>query len=727
MDLERPPLSFDRFTIDFRLLALRAGGKTVPLDRTAFRLLVYLIDHRTEARSRDRIHKDLWWDTTVDPSNFNVQLSNLRAALRKAGCSDELIITLPRAHYRFIGEVRDADLQQAAPIKATDQSETRRSEQKPEPSAPQENLSLRWARWASFTGIGLVLALASLTTLHILSGWLNPEEAPPRLSIAVLPFRNLSDDQKEYLADAITDDLTTDLAHIPGSTVIARESADLYRGKSLPTQQIGRELKIRYLLEGSVRLEGNSIDINAQLIDAASGHHLWAKRFGTDKGDLKSARNTIVRELASALDFRLIAMEGSETERDRLDNPDALGLFFRARYIRQTDDSLAGFEKAQEYLSDAIRLNHNFTDAIAELGLTLANKVRSNDDPTSEKDWPEAKRMVARALALAPKNGIALAALARLSEMDGDCQEANASARSALDDDPNSMDALAVMARCAMSGGQLEQAANIEEEILRRNPESSMNKKRYELLAQARLLQGRYQEAIDYCEQAMAGEPPPNPGHETAGRREYCNLIIIAGTQLGGRADQARALFKVYQRAWLHRSTWRIYAYTPHSLSALPSFARFLEALQAAGMPEFVDEHIDEHIPPPDQPQNADEFAPTPLSAPGAITLDTAAATKLMRENHPIVLDLGEGTSVIEGAGWENTSNDDNSFIDHYLHEQGCSTDKPIIVMATGTYGFDSYNGVLHLVSSGYRRVFWYRGGEEAWAAHKLPATDRRN
>ena len=124
----------------------------------------------------------------------------------------------------------------------------------------------------------------------------------PRLSIVVLPFANLSNDQEqEYFADGITDDLTTDLSRISGSFVIARNTAFTYKGKSVDVKQIGRELGVRYVLEGSVRRAGDQVRVNVQLIDAESGAHLWADRFDTDRADLAKAQDAITGRLARTL------------------------------------------------------------------------------------------------------------------------------------------------------------------------------------------------------------------------------------------------------------------------------------------------------------------------------------------------------------------------------------------------------------------------------------------
>jgi len=134
----------------------------------------------------------------------------------------------------------------------------------------------------------------------------------PRLSIVVLPFANLSNDpEQQYFADGITEDLTTDLSRIPHMFVISRNTAFSYQGKRVETKQIGRELRVRYVLEGSVRRLGDRVRVNAQLIDAESDAHLWAERFDRDIDDLFALQDEITTRIAIALNVELIAAEAA--------------------------------------------------------------------------------------------------------------------------------------------------------------------------------------------------------------------------------------------------------------------------------------------------------------------------------------------------------------------------------------------------------------------------------
>jgi TolB-like protein len=157
---------------------------------------------------------------------------------------------------------------------------------------------------------------------------LSPVSSSPRLSIVVLPFANLGGDpEQEYFVDGVTESLTTDLSRISGSFVIARNTAFTYKGKHADVKQIGRELGVRYVLEGSVQRGGNRMRVNVQLIDAETGNHLWAERFDKPVSDLFDMQDEIVARLASQLGTQLIEAEARRAQRAPL--PDSMDLYFQ--------------------------------------------------------------------------------------------------------------------------------------------------------------------------------------------------------------------------------------------------------------------------------------------------------------------------------------------------------------------------------------------------------------
>jgi adenylate cyclase len=196
------------------------------------------------------------------------------------------------------------------------------------------------------------------------AGGLATPATVPRLSIVVLPFANLSNDpEQEYFADGITDDLTTDLSRISGSFVIARNTAFTYKNKVIDVKQVGWELGVRYVLEGSVRRTGDQIRVNAQLIDAETGSHLWADRFDTDRANLAEAQSEITGRLARVLNVEIVRDAGRRIEQERLVDPDARDLVMRGWAWFYQPSSKAALEEALRAFERALEIDPRSVDA----------------------------------------------------------------------------------------------------------------------------------------------------------------------------------------------------------------------------------------------------------------------------------------------------------------------------------------------------------------------------
>jgi TolB-like protein len=194
----------------------------------------------------------------------------------------------------------------------------------------------------------------------------------PRLSIVVLPFENLSGDkEQDYFADGITDDLTTDLSHLPDSFVISRGTAFTYKGKPADPKQIGRELGVRYALEGSVRRVGETITVNAQLISTETGAHVWADRFDAERSKLGELQVEVVSRLANSLGMELVKAEALRAMRERPSNPDAADLVMRGQAILYSNPSIAAFGEAAALFERALALDPQNLPAMTGLANAL--------------------------------------------------------------------------------------------------------------------------------------------------------------------------------------------------------------------------------------------------------------------------------------------------------------------------------------------------------------------
>ena len=272
----------------------------------------------------------------------------------------------------------------------------------------------------------------------------SPPVAAPRLSIVVLPFTNLSNDpEQQYFADGITEDVTTDLSRISGSFVIARNTAFTYKDKAIDAKQIGRELGVRYVLEGSVRRSGDQVRVNAQLVDAETGAHLWAERFNRKASDLLEIQDDITRCIAFELTAELVEAESKRLIRERPNNLDAVDLAMQARALLNKPPSREQNAQIRQLYEKALAIDPQNVDAL--IGLAASYLTGIHDLHASEDhEWNRrATDAVNSALAIEPRNARAFLAKSRVlaysNERDyrGELDEATAAAETAVTLDPN--------------------------------------------------------------------------------------------------------------------------------------------------------------------------------------------------------------------------------------------------------------------------------------------------
>jgi TolB-like protein len=192
----------------------------------------------------------------------------------------------------------------------------------------------------------------------------------------VLPFANIGGDpEQEYFVDGVTESLTTDLSRISGAFVIARNTAFTFKGKAVDVKKLGRELNIRYVLEGSVQRGGNRLRVNVQLVDAETGNHLWAERFDKPVADLFEMQDEIVSRLANTLNAELIAAEARRAERSP--HPDAMDLYFQGWASLNRGTTPANNEQAQKFFSRALQLDPCCVEAL--VGTAWVNVLTANN------------------------------------------------------------------------------------------------------------------------------------------------------------------------------------------------------------------------------------------------------------------------------------------------------------------------------------------------------------
>jgi TolB-like protein/DNA-binding winged helix-turn-helix (wHTH) protein len=729
-------VAFGPFQLDPARRALSCGGVPVPLSSRAFDILALLVAEHTRVVTKDEIMSHVWRGMIVEENNLAVQMSALRRALAEGAGGAPIIMTVPGQGYRFVAPLTvPGSLPAGAPVPDA-----------PPPDPPGAPGLPPARRRAQPNAAWLLLGMVPLIWLILFRHPAAPPQPapppaaapPPRLSIAVLPFRDLSDDRCcDYLADAISDDLTTDLSHIPGSVVIARESSDAFRGKAVPTAEIGHTLNVRYLLEGSLRAVENHFAINAQLIEAATGAHLWAERFEVPRDHLAEAQNTIDHRLASALGVTLVDIEGSASLRERAGNPDALDLFLRARSILDRSDTLEAMTEAQHLLEQAVAKQPGFTEAQAELAWLLPRKVSSQAYPTHAADLAEARVTVAAALAPAsgvrpdasPGLALALAAKGALQYRDGHCDDATPTLQAALALEPESIQAQTILTVCQSTLGHFADALAGLQGLMRIDPESPRNKARAEQMGLALLMLGRPAESLAWLQRSLVGDPEPVAGANDLGRVEWAHLLMIAAFEQIGDHVGAADRYRAYDRIWQHRTAWLLGSEFTRAQSRLAGFSAILAAWRRSGMPEMVDEHQDFGVPDTgeDLPHRAIE--PTPLVLNGIPTLDSAHLVTLLHgTNPPRIIDFAAFAAVPPTA--ELSSADPRSSQDMAQLAASIGSSLPdasrpirIVVMGRGPCDWAPINAARRLGQPG---IAWYRGGEEAWAHTQEPALDRR-
>jgi adenylate cyclase len=293
---------------------------------------------------------------------------------------------------------------------------------------------------------------------------------PDKPSIAVLPFVNMSDDPKqEYLADGISENIITALSKIPQIFVIARNSAFTFKGRAVKVQEVARELGVRYVLEGSVQKAGERVRITAQLIEAISGHHLWAERYDRNLDDLFAMQDEITLNIAVALQVEMTDGEQARVRHRSTLNLDAWGYFVKAYdlFQRHTKEDNA---RARELLDQALKIDPNYANALALKAVTLFQDVRFGYAESPDESMMRSVELCQRALA-------------------------------SDDSDP---DSLALWGIIQMALGQYDQAIAIGEEALALGPN---NAEVHAMAAVHRYYAGRYQEAIELLKKAMRFHP----------------------------------------------------------------------------------------------------------------------------------------------------------------------------------------------------------------------------
>jgi adenylate cyclase len=411
-----------------------------------------------------------------------------------------------------------------------------------------------------------------------------PAEAA-RLSIVVLPFANLSGDPgQDYLVDALTDELTTSLARIPGSFVIARNTAMTFKGKPIDAKAIGKDLSVRYVLEGSVQPSGDRMRVNAQLIDAESGAHLWAEQFDTPRADLLQTQDAIVTHLANAMAFQLTQAEAARLKRTPAANRDAEDLALQCAGGQWKAGSIGKEADTTFALCEqALAIDPNNVRALMLSGFKFLARAQAGVSSDPKGDLERADELASKALALDPDWTAIHQLKGDILRDQGHNEEAVAEHERALALDPSNVSAATSLGFDYGMHGEFDKSVEYIDKAIRESPYDPLLVHLYGGKAWANFGLKNYDQAIEWARQAIAVNP--NYVH-------YIHTTLVAALALAGHDAEARDALKRYLALPSTGPLKTIAAlkayYSPQGggPARIEANERVYDGLRKAGMPE---------------------------------------------------------------------------------------------------------------------------------------------
>nr|WP_249167922.1 tetratricopeptide repeat protein [Bradyrhizobium elkanii] len=519
---------FEDFVLDADKRELHRGHDAVSLAPQAFDLLVYLIRNRERVASKDEVISAIWGRGVVSDAALATRLNSARVAIGDSGDEQRLIKTLQRKGFRFVGEVRE--------IEGLD-----------------------------------VTGTVSVTPPPMLAV---PSDKP---SIAVLAFENMSGDpDQEYFADGLVEDIITALSRFEALFVIARQSSFTYKGRIVDIKQVGRELGVRYVLEGSVRKAGARLRITGQLIDAATATHLWADRFEGNLGDIFDLQDRITQVVVGAIAPELDRAEIERASRRPASNIDAVTAFYRGLPAIEFPTTPDNNEAALEDFKRAIALDPGFAPAYGGVASCLAWR-RANKWPGDIiADDAEILRVARRVRELRTEDAQTLSVVGFnlfwiLLDFDGGMELIERAVRS----NPNYARAYGLRGLLRTWNGESDAAVVDFERAMRLSPRDPLNYNTMMGLAVAHHNGGRHAEAAEWADRSLRTFPPSFFVGMTqailcyvgAGRLEDARQVMTACLRLNPTWNRSNALAAPWVRSTKLRTG-------------------LVEAFIAAGLPE---------------------------------------------------------------------------------------------------------------------------------------------
>jgi TolB-like protein/DNA-binding winged helix-turn-helix (wHTH) protein/Tfp pilus assembly protein PilF len=505
------PIRFGPFELRPHTAELFRDGATVKLAPQPARVLVFLAQNAGRLVSRKELHENIWGaDTFVDfDKGLNLCIAQIREALDDDAHSPKYVATLPRRGYRFIAEIENGKAEVAGM----------------EPASPLVAAASASQRKKIGLAAGLlVLALAVTAAVFYLRSTrasTSPVATETKSMLLVLPFENLTNDPaQEYFSDGLTEEMITRLGSMQPKRlgVIARTTAFTYKKTGKNIREIGAELGVNYVLEGSVRREGGRLRITSQLIRVDDQSHLWAESYDRAESDLLEIQREVANKIAGSLSLELLPESASEAASGKFAKPAAFDAYLKGRYL-VTKDTPEDLERSIPYFDQAIAEDPTFAPAYAaqvEALVLLADWTGTIASSNPQK----AKAAALKAVELDPSYGEGYAALGSVQLwLEWNRRDAEVSFRRAVELNPNNPLTRLNYGRCLLSLGQAEAARREWEEAVRLDPVSLLTTG---IAAYAYLSAGNYDRAIELAKRMQELEPK-SPAARECLFRAYLN------------------------------------------------------------------------------------------------------------------------------------------------------------------------------------------------------------
>jgi TolB-like protein/cytochrome c-type biogenesis protein CcmH/NrfG len=488
-------LSFGDYEIDVERREIRRAKTLVHVEPQVFDLLVYLVENRDRVVSKDDLIASVWGGRIVSDSTLTSRINAARNAVGDSGRDKKLIRTIARKGLRFVGTIRE----QPEGVEPTRASSPQEGEARESPSLP----------------------------------------LPDRPAIAVLPFTNMTGDpEQEYFSDGISEDIITALSKLRWFFVIARNSSFIYKGRSVHLKQIAEELGVAYVVEGSVRKEGDRVRITAQLNDVFTGSHIWAERYDRNLADVFAVQDEITEAIVAAIEPQLYAAENFRARRKLPDSMDAWDLLMRAlsHYWRVTrQDNVV----AQALLEKAITIDPNYGQARGMLAATHTFSAHMGWEDMAATAAPVAESAAHAAILADSEDPWAHYALGCVYLFARRFDDSLAEFESAMRLNPNFSLAQGYYGLTLAYCGRSAEAELAASRALRLSPHDPLSAIYFGIAAYAQYVGRNYKEAMRLAREGIRQRADFVGAHR----------VLTAAAGMAGRADIGKAALQELRRA----------------------------------------------------------------------------------------------------------------------------------------------------------------------------------